>query len=53
MPVPTNSLHWIADESLSTAIADYLQAERAAVDDEIEIMTTYGPFKKTQQEEQE
>jgi predicted N-acyltransferase len=53
MPVATNSLHWIADESFSTAIADYLQAERAAVDDEIEIMTTYGPFKKTQQEEQE
>jgi predicted N-acyltransferase len=53
MPVTTNSLHWIADESFSTAIADYLQAERAAVDDEIEIMTAYGPFKKSQHEEQE
>ncbi|MCF6444426.1 GNAT family N-acetyltransferase [Nereida sp. MMG025] len=53
MPVTTHSLHWIGDESFARAIADYLDAERAAVDEDIEIMTAYGPFKKENIEEQE
>ncbi|MFY0692988.1 MAG: N-acetyltransferase [Paracoccaceae bacterium] len=47
LPVTTHSLHWIADEGFREAIARYLDAERAAIDEEIEVMTEYGPFKKT------
>jgi len=53
LPVTTHSLHWIQNDSFRVAIADYLKAERAAVDEEIEILTTYGPFRKPQIEEQE
>jgi uncharacterized protein len=53
MPVATHSLHWIADPGFRDAIASYLEAERAAVDQEIEILTRYGPFRKNQVEEQE
>lgn len=53
LPVATHSLHWFADEGFTQAVADYLKAERAAVDDEIEVLTSYGPFKKAHVEEQE
>jgi len=53
MPVPTHSLHWIGDAGFRDAVARYLLAERAAVDDEIEVLTSYGPFKRHHQEEQE
>jgi predicted N-acyltransferase len=53
LPVTTHSLHWVGDEGFRTAIAQYLDAERAAIDEEIEILTSYGPFRKTTQEEQE
>ncbi len=53
LPTETHSLHWIGDPGFRRAVADYLEAERAAVDEEIEILTSYGPFKKTQVEEQE
>ncbi|AHM03797.1 hypothetical protein roselon_01412 [Roseibacterium elongatum DSM 19469] len=53
MPVTTHSLHWVRDAGFAEAIARYLQAERAAVDEEIEVLTTYGPFKKAHVEEQE
>ncbi len=46
LPVQCHSLHWIADEGFREAVARYLDAERAAVSDEIEVMTGYGPFKK-------
>ena len=32
---------------------DYLVQERAAVDEEIDILTDYGPFKRVEVEEQE
>ena len=51
MPVPTHSLHWVADDGFASAIAQYLDAERAAVDDEIEVLTSYGPFRKVTEEE--
>ena len=47
MPVATHSLHWIADEGFRRAVEQYLEAERSAVDEEIEILTSYGPFKRT------
>ena len=45
MPVTTHSLHWVADPGFRDAIARYLEAERAAVGEEIEVLTSYGPFR--------
>lgn len=53
LPTPTWSLHWMRDAGFARAVGDYLEAERAAVDEEIEVLTEYGPFKKTKVEEQE
>jgi predicted N-acyltransferase len=47
MPVPTYSLHYMMDEGFQQAVSDYLAAERCAVDEEIEVLTSYGPFRKT------
>jgi predicted N-acyltransferase len=46
LPVTTHSLHWMGDEGFARAVSDYLEAERAAIDEEIEVLTEYGPFKK-------
>lgn len=53
LPVATHSLHWFADPGFRDAVARYLDAERDAVDHEIEVLTAYGPFRKDQMEEQE
>ncbi|APE42153.1 GNAT family N-acetyltransferase [Sulfitobacter alexandrii] len=53
LPTPTWSLHWMRDPGFARAVEDYLHAERNAVDEEIEILTDYGPFKQVQIEEQE
>ncbi|WP_420010504.1 GNAT family N-acetyltransferase [Tateyamaria sp.] len=53
LPTQTHSLHWVGDPGFADAIARYLDAERAAVEEEIEILTDYGPFKRTQIEEQD
>lgn len=53
LPVQTHSLHWFGDPGFSDAVEKYLAAERRAVDEDIEILTDYGPFKKAQVEEQE
>ncbi|MBW4709456.1 GNAT family N-acetyltransferase [Roseobacter sp. YSTF-M11] len=53
LPTPTWSLHWINDPGFADAIGSYLEAERNAVDEEIEVLTEYGPFKRAQVEEQE
>lgn len=53
MPTQCHSLHWVADEGFSDAIARYLTAEREAMDEEIEILTAYGPFRNERKEEQE
>ena len=50
LPVPVHSLHWIADAGFSDAIARYLAAERAAVGEEIEVLTAYGPFRRVDTE---
>ncbi|MCP5088074.1 MAG: N-acetyltransferase [Rhodobacteraceae bacterium] len=47
LPTAVHSLHWIGDPGFRDAVAQYLDAERSAVDEEIEIMTSYGPFKRT------
>jgi uncharacterized protein len=50
LPSETHSLHWFRDEGFSEAVERYLDAERAAVDEEIEVLTSYGPFRKTTEE---
>lgn len=53
LPAPTHSLHWIADQGFARAVENYLEQERAAINEEIEILTDYGPFRKVDQEEQD
>lgn len=52
LPVPCHSLHWVRDAGFADAIARYLDAERTAVDEEIEVLTSYGPFRRVTKEEQ-
>jgi len=51
LPTRTHSLHWVRDAGFAEAIERYLEAEKDAVGEEIEVMTAYGPFKKTLSEE--
>jgi len=51
LPVATHSLHWFGDAGFKDAVARYLDAERAAIDNEIEVLTSYGPFRKTDMED--
>lgn len=51
LPTPVHSLHWIADAGFRDAVARYLDAERRATQEEIEVLTAYGPFRRTQSEE--
>jgi uncharacterized protein len=51
LPVETHSIHWIADPSFRTAVDRYLQAERRAVGQEIEVLTAYGPFRRGEPQE--
>ena len=53
LPVETHSLHWLGDPGFAEAVARYLEAERAAVADEVEVLTSYGPFRRADIEEQE
>lgn len=53
LPRETHSLHWVSDPGFANAIEKYLSAERRAIEEEIEVLTDYGPFKKVTVEEQE
>lgn len=53
LPKTTHSLHWIADEGFRRAVEEYLGAERDAVDQENEYLTSFGPFKRIFVEETE
>ena len=53
MPRETHSLHWMADVMFQEAVSNYLEAEKKAVTEDIEILTKYGPFRKITVEEQE
>ena len=52
LPTPTHSVHWFGDAGFADAVGKYLMAERDAVDHEIEVLTSYGPFRKSDQDEQ-
>jgi predicted N-acyltransferase len=47
LPAKCHSLHWIADPGFRDAVDEFLKAERVAVGQDIEVLTSYGPFKKT------
>jgi predicted N-acyltransferase len=53
LPVATHSIHWFRDAGFRDAVAQYLDAEHKAVNQEIEILTSYGPFRKDNREEQQ
>lgn len=53
LPTPVYSVHWFADAGFRDAIARYLSEEKRAVDHEIEVLTSYGPFKREVREEQQ
>ncbi|HMT43772.1 MAG TPA: GNAT family N-acetyltransferase [Chakrabartia sp.] len=45
-PVPTWSAHYIADQGFRTAIADFLDRERHAMERQIEFLGTVTPFRR-------
>jgi hypothetical protein len=45
-PVPTFSAHYLADPRLRAAVAEFLDAERRAVEHEIHVLDTMTPFRK-------
>jgi predicted N-acyltransferase len=51
LPNAVHSLHWIADPGFRKAVARYLEGERRAVDEEMEILTAYGPFRRVNSED--
>ena len=53
LPVAVHSLHWIAEPDFRKAIARYLDHERRAMGEEIDVLTAYGPFRKGQIEERD
>ena len=46
LPRAVHSLHWMQDPGFQVAVNQYLEAERRAIDEEIIILTSYGPFRK-------
>ncbi|MCK0171310.1 GNAT family N-acetyltransferase [Aliiroseovarius sp. S1123] len=45
LPAATHSLHWINDPGFREAVDQFLRSERRAVAQDIDILTSYGPFK--------
>ncbi len=46
LPVRTYSSHWIAHPGLRDAVARYLDEERRAIGETIEVLTEHSPFRK-------
>lgn len=46
LPVPTHSIHWIGDEGFRRAVQEFVTREAEAVDEDIEILTSMGPFRR-------
>ena len=53
LPVQVYSLHWIAKPYFRKAVARYLDQERRAVSEEIEVLTAYGPFRRGELQERD
>ena len=46
LPNTTYSAHWIRDPGFASAVADFLERERAAVDQEIDELAEFSPFRR-------
>ncbi len=51
MPQITHSAHYITHPGFRSAVADYLENERRAVERESELIARHGPFRKTNETE--
>jgi uncharacterized protein len=47
MPVPTYSLHWIADPGFRAAVDRYLNEERTHMAEQREMLAEFAPFRKS------
>ncbi len=45
-PVATHSAHWFADEAFGQAVGAYLEREREAVEEELEFLSEFTPFRR-------
>ncbi|MDO8420875.1 MAG: GNAT family N-acetyltransferase [Parvibaculum sp.] len=45
LPAKTFSAHWIENEGFSAAVADYLSRERQHLEHDMEVLSTYSPFR--------
>ncbi|KKB10314.1 hypothetical protein VE26_06195 [Devosia chinhatensis] len=45
-PVLTHSVHWIAHPGLRRAVADYLEEERPAIEQQQDMLESFTPFRK-------
>ena len=50
IPVKTHSLHYLAHSGLSRAVADYLEHERRAIDENQQALAEHTPFKHEERE---
>lgn len=50
-PVLTHSTHWIVHPGLRRAVADYLEDERPAVEQQHDLLETFTPFRKGERQE--
>lgn len=50
-PVLTHSIHWIAHPGLRSAVADYLEDERPAIEQQQEMLETFTPFRKGERQD--
>lgn len=46
LPRPTYSAHWIAHGGLRRAVAEFLDAERPAIEEQMSDLASYSPFRK-------
>ena len=53
LPSQIHSLHWVADAGFRRAVADFVAREAEAVDEEVEVLTAMGPFRREAREEQD
>ena len=44
LPVPTWSVHWVANSSLRGALEEFLKKEKLAIDAEIQGLMRYSPY---------
>jgi uncharacterized protein len=51
VPVKTHSLHYLAHPGLARAVSEYLEQERAAVDEQSQLLAEHAPFRQDNQEQ--